>query len=105
MKPATVKVRSEEWMPLAPHPWGEDMKIAHLVLKGKYYDAIKQGQKRNEYRENTPYWRKRLMGATHIVFHRGYTDITMMWTVQDADFPWDPEEDIIIRLGSQVSDP
>lgn len=31
-----------------------------LPLKGEYFDAIKAGKKRVEYRLNTAYWRRRL---------------------------------------------
>lgn len=36
------------------------MKILDLVLKGKWYDLIQSGEKREEYREIKPYWIKRL---------------------------------------------
>ena len=32
----------------------------HLPLKGKYYHMIKSGIKPEEYREQTPYWMKRI---------------------------------------------
>ena len=35
----------------------------HLPLKGKYYHMIKSGQKPEEYREETPYWMKRICGC------------------------------------------
>lgn len=37
------------------------MKILDLVLKGKWYDMIASGEKREEYREIKPYWEKRLL--------------------------------------------
>lgn len=37
------------------------MKILDLVLKGKWYDMIASGEKREEYREIKPYWEKRLV--------------------------------------------
>lgn len=55
--------------------------ILPLVLKGKWYDMIATGEKKEEYRAETPYWRRRLanwiMGlpdAGHpvIAFSRGY---------------------------------
>ena len=33
----------------------------YLVLTEHWYDMIESGQKPEEYRANTPYWRKRLM--------------------------------------------
>lgn len=46
----------------------------HLPLKGVYFDQIKAGTKPFEYREVTPFWRKRLVGRSYdgIVFTRGY---------------------------------
>lgn len=46
----------------------------HLSLKGEYFDAIKSGEKLQEFRRCTPYWRKRLEGReyTRIVLTKGY---------------------------------
>ncbi len=37
------------------------MKILHLPLKKEWYNAIENGDKREEYRERTAYWFQRLM--------------------------------------------
>ena len=56
--------------------------ILPLVLKGKWYDKIASGEKREEYRLPTDYWRKRLHNwdcrfsaqTTPVVeFRRGYS--------------------------------
>lgn len=84
------------------------MKTLDLVLKGKWYDMIASGEKKEEYREIKPYWEKRLLdyeaikrdyeivsrrfmvckapleyprGFTHVRFHRGYTKITMTFEI------------------------
>lgn len=46
----------------------------HLNLKGEYFDQIKSGEKLYEYREQTPYWIKRLEGKefNKIYIKRGY---------------------------------
>lgn len=71
-----------------------------LVLKGKWYDMIESGEKKEEYRAKTPYWVKRLLGCergeychhkccgqcsrfkpkpyTRVCFHRGYTSKRVM---------------------------
>lgn len=36
------------------------MKTLKLVLKKKWFDMIASGEKTEEYRETTPYWKKRL---------------------------------------------
>lgn len=55
--------------------------ILPLVLKGKWYDMIASGEKQEEYRLPTNYWRKRLHNWNHrftsrttpvIEFRRGY---------------------------------
>jgi hypothetical protein len=50
--------------------------IIHLILKGKWYDMIKSGEKKEEYREITDYWKRRLEGESVyvVIFHRGYTN-------------------------------
>jgi hypothetical protein len=48
--------------------------ILHLTLKREYFAQIAKGQKRTEYREQKPYWRKRLEGRKFnaILFRNGY---------------------------------
>lgn len=50
------------------------MKDLVLNLKGIYFDQIKAGDKREEYRLLNDYWRKRLEGREYarIVLCRGY---------------------------------
>ena len=50
------------------------MKILHLNLYRKYFDAILKGEKTIEYRDITPYWSKRLEGRYYdlIKFKNGY---------------------------------
>lgn len=60
----------------------------HLVLKGEFYNAIKNGKKTVEYRDNTLYWRKRTIykwssnGGNTVTFHRGYTKETMTFQIR-----------------------
>lgn len=99
----------------------------HLVLKGKYYDMIASGEKKEEYREIKPYWIKRLRMAPHpfkktwvwggfyqlkkVCFHCGYTNITMMFEIKNIkEGQGNPEwgapagKDVfIIELGEVVS--
>ena len=55
--------------------------ILRLVLKGKWYDMIATGEKKEEYRADTQYWHKRISnwvvnlpfdGHLVIAFSRGY---------------------------------
>jgi len=57
-------------------------RICHLVLKRKYFAAIADGRKKIEYRDNTHYWRRRILGRKFIVFHDGYTRTTMKFEIQ-----------------------
>lgn len=58
-----------------------------LPLKAVYFDAIKSGQKRVEYRLCTPYWRKRIeRDYDEIVLTRGYPPAYM--TNRQLVRPW-----------------
>lgn len=48
--------------------------VLHLPLKAEYFTEILLGRKRHEYRLDTEYWRKRLLGRTYktIVLTKGY---------------------------------
>ena len=50
------------------------MKILHLNLYRKYFDAIANGTKIIEYREKTDYWKKRIENREYdvIKFRNGY---------------------------------
>lgn len=39
----------------------KEEKTLRLTLKKKWYDMIDSGEKKEEYREDKPYWRKRLV--------------------------------------------
>lgn len=82
-----------------------------LVLKGCWYDLIKSGVKREEYREISPYWCKRILHyghslpmiywnkllkakkktptinmyniPTYVRFRRGYTKESMLFKIDD----------------------
>lgn len=53
----------------------------HLVLKSKWYDMIASGEKKEEYREMTDYWKKRIWDKRReiesVCFHRGYSPVTI----------------------------
>ena len=50
------------------------MKILHLNLYRKYFDAIVNGTKTIEYRDKTDYWKKRIENREYdiIKFRNGY---------------------------------
>lgn len=50
------------------------MPVLHLHLRGEYFDAILAGEKVEEFRLATPYWRRRLEGRRYdgICLMRGY---------------------------------
>ena len=67
----------------------------HLVLKAKWYDLIKSGIKKEEYRELTEYWARRLLFFPYTIgrsmprnfisvcFHRGYTNEKSYYALDD----------------------
>jgi len=77
--------------------------VLHLVLKHQYYDAIDRGEKTVEYRDNTEYWRRRIAkwnknGGNKVIFHKGYTKVTMTFLIKDAIFDGDTIE---LHLGER----
>lgn len=60
------------------------MKALHLFLRYKWWDMIKSGKKYSEYRR-TDYWADKIInkGYTHVILHRGYTNITMTFEIYD----------------------
>lgn len=51
------------------------MKVLNLVLKSRWFDMIERGEKKEEYRDITAYWEKRITkehNYTHVRFVRGY---------------------------------
>jgi len=78
-------------------------KILYLTLYRKWFDCIAAGWKREEYRNLTEYWRKRLIG-------RGYTEIHFT-NGYGKERPWMRVEfkgvvlsgpTIVIRLGRML---
>ena len=83
----------------------------HLILKTCWYNMITQGIKREEYRENKPYWKKRLFSHqyTHVCFHRAYTNETMTYKIESISIgrgraEWGaPSSDVyIIKFSEEV---
>ncbi len=60
------------------------MKIIHLFLKHIYFDLINEGQKLIEYRRNIPYDSTRLNNAKKVIFHRGYSSVTMTFKIKST---------------------
>ena len=60
------------------------MKVLHLNLYRKYFDAILNGTKTIEYRDITPYWSRRLEGRHYdvIKFRNGYAKVAPEMIVQ-----------------------
>lgn len=50
----------------------------HLVVKAKWFDMIKSGEKKEEYRKHCLHWHQRIEKQIidSVVFHRGYTNVT-----------------------------
>jgi hypothetical protein len=52
----------------------EGLKVLHLTLHRKWFDAIQSGEKKEEYREAKPYYYFRLAGRAYdeVLFVNGY---------------------------------
>lgn len=94
-------------------------RILHLVLKRKWFEKIKSGEKKKEYRRFCSYWNKifdldslmRHDGAFPyqiVIFHNGYTNETMSFYISSIrclyDEPNDLGEDPVwtIELGRRI---
>ena len=62
----------------------KNSRILHLNLHREVFDLIERGLKKTEYRECTPYWRKRLEGRDYdmIRFRNGYATKAPIMDVQ-----------------------
>ncbi len=73
--------------------------ILPLVLKGKWYDMIERGEKREEYREATDYWKTRIerwydkydRNDLVVEFRLGYSRNAKKMAYL-CDGIWDPED-------------
>lgn len=74
--------------------------IVHLILKKQPWNQIANGEKIHEYRDNTEYWRKRIIGKRLVIFHMGYSKETMMFEIKQIDMN---DEQITITLGARIS--
>lgn len=99
----------------------------HLVLKKKWYDMIASGEKKEEYRDISTYYQKRLLVEPtrvtlsgdlvlkfkpykQVCFHLGYTNTTMTFKIAGFDYDRGKEEwgalpchiYFIIKLGERV---
>lgn len=69
------------------------MKVLDLVLKGKWYDLIDVGNKREEYREIKPYWYIRLFQRTKKYARMGRI------SNEDAEYACSPDVRVILKEG------
>ena len=89
------------------------MKILHLPLMAKWYEMIESGEKHEEYRENKPYWQKRLLSGKWdaVKFRYGYTQRTMTFQIKEIRLgkgkkEWGAGENevFIIELGERLKE-
>lgn len=94
----------------------------HLVLKAKWYDLIKRGIKKEEYRELTEYWARRLLFFPYTIgrsmhrnfisvcFHNGYTNEKMCYEfngieIREGRPEWGAvpgKKYFVIKIGKEV---
>ena len=64
------------------------MRTLYLSLNRQWYEMIESGEKQEEYRENKPYWQKRLLSNKYdaVKFRYGYTTRTMSFRIKQIRF-------------------
>lgn len=78
-----------------------DEKILHLTIKKKWFDLIKSGAKKFEFREFKPHWISRLMTTNgcpidydYIIFRNGYQKDSPKLKVEYKGFIVTRDEDL-----------
>lgn len=70
--------------------------VLHLVLKGKWYQMIKAGIKKAEYREYNEYWCRRIFRGDRVFkkvcFHNGYTNEKLYFNIISISFDFGKPE-------------
>ena len=78
-------------------------KILHLTLHRKWFDEVRSGEKKEEYRRTTKYWRSRLLNKQYdeIRFVNGYGRNRPFMRVEYLGIrEWSPADIIfVIHLG------
>jgi len=69
-------------------------RILHLAVLREFFDKIAKGEKREEYRDRTNYWKTRLEGRDYdiIRFRNGYGP-----DVPEMDVEWKSVEKVVRR--------
>ena len=93
------------------------MKTLSLVLKKKWYDMIDSGAKKEEYREITSYWKKRMNNCRvrqykTVTFYLGYAKNRPSMTfaldrimIDKGNYKWGAEPGklyFVIKLGKRL---
>lgn len=83
----------------------KDKAVVHLVLTHHWFDEIKSGRKRVEYRKMSPHWKRliwdRRKQITHVRFARGYSSETMTFQVDKISqgrCPYDGWDDVYYTI-------
>ena len=80
----------------------KEIRVLHLNLYRKYFDAIAAGTKTIEYRDKTDYWKKRIEGKEYdiIKFRNGYAKTAPTMLVEYGGY--DITDRYEIKLGKII---
>uniref|UniRef100_A0A6M3LMG1 ASCH domain-containing protein n=1 Tax=viral metagenome TaxID=1070528 RepID=A0A6M3LMG1_9ZZZZ len=85
------------------------MKILHLTLKKRWFDLIASGEKKFEYREDKPYWRKRLVDNGEgkvfdiVRFRNGYSKTAPIMDVEFKGISFTPDRWWTPKFGEEFT--
>jgi hypothetical protein len=77
-------------------------RVLRLTLHREFFDKIAAGGKKTEWRDNTSYWRSRLVGREYaeVIFRNGYSTRAPLMRVQCLGIRKDKSGQFAIRLGT-----
>jgi len=81
---------------------GAGRRVLKMTLQRQWFDEIRAGIKKEEYRELKPYWKTRIEGREYdeILFRNGYNSDSPTMRVEYLGYSIDKAEEVyVLKLG------